>query len=85
MAAQQDPSRSRRQRRRGGSDRAADPSAERTERTERLRNDYRPTQLSFSTALRAREVATPSSQDLAEAADEVVLVRRHYVPPASRD
>jgi hypothetical protein len=84
MAAQQDPGRSRR-RRRGGSDRAAEPSEERTERTERMRNDYRPTQLSFSTALRAREVATPTPRDLAEAADEVVLVRRHYVPPASRE
>lgn len=32
--------------------------------------------------MRAREVAQPSAQDLADAERYLVIVRRHYVPPA---
>jgi hypothetical protein len=32
--------------------------------------------------MRAREVAVPTEEDLAEAARDLVLVRRNYVPPA---
>jgi hypothetical protein len=35
--------------------------------------------------MRAREVATPTPADLAEAADNIVLVRRNYVPPRPID
>lgn len=42
--------------------------------------EFRPTQLPPDSALRAREVAKPSPADLARAADDLVLVRRHYVP-----
>lgn len=42
----------------------------------------RPTQLSPSAAMRARDVAAPSAADLAEAAADLVIVRRNYVPPA---
>lgn len=76
MAEQHDPARSRR-RRRGAGDRAAEA---RDERAGRQQGDFRPTQLSASTAMRAREVATPSPADLAEAAADVMLVRRNYVP-----
>ena len=31
--------------------------------------------------MRAREVALPDDDDLADAERDVVLVRRHYVPP----
>ncbi len=31
--------------------------------------------------MRAREVAVPTAEDLARAADEITIVRRHYVPP----
>jgi len=33
--------------------------------------------------MRAREVALPSDEDLAAAEAELVIVRRHYVPPTS--
>jgi hypothetical protein len=39
------------------------------------------TQVSWSAATRAREVAMPSAADLAAAAAEVVIVRRNYTPP----
>jgi hypothetical protein len=42
----------------------------------------RPTQLSPTIAMRAREVGAPTAEDLARAAEEVVIVRRNYVPPA---
>lgn len=41
----------------------------------------RSTQVTPSAALRAREVALPSAEDLAQAEAETVIVRRHYVPP----
>ncbi|MEO7125014.1 MAG: hypothetical protein ABI382_07705 [Nakamurella sp.] len=47
--------------------------------------DYRPTQLSFESAFRAREVATPSPEDLAEAAENLILVRRNYIPRDTGD
>ncbi|HEY5878938.1 MAG TPA: hypothetical protein VIU11_08505 [Nakamurella sp.] len=33
--------------------------------------------------MRAREVALPDAADLAAAEAELVIVRRHYVPPTS--
>lgn len=57
----------------------ADSSAERL-----LRSlvSTRPTQLSPTAAMRAREWAIPTSDDLAAAAEGLVIVRRNYVPPA---
>lgn len=85
MAEPPDPSRSRRQRRRRPADQAAGAGDGRAGRTPRQQSDYRPTQLSPSTAMRAREVATPGPADLAAAADEMVLVHRHYVPTNTTD
>lgn len=31
--------------------------------------------------MRAREVARPTAEDLAEADRDLVIVRKHYVPP----
>jgi hypothetical protein len=42
----------------------------------------RPTQLSPTAAMRARELAIPTAEDLAAAADGLVIIRRNYVPPA---
>lgn len=39
-----------------------------------------PSQLSAAAAMRARDAARPSAEDLA-AADDLPLVRRNYVPP----
>ncbi len=33
--------------------------------------------------MRAREVALPDAEDLAAAEAELVIVRRHYVPPTA--
>jgi hypothetical protein len=52
------------------------------ERSLRALVSTRTTQLPFDVAMRAREVAQPSAQDLADAERDLVLVRRHYVPPA---
>lgn len=52
------------------------------ERSLRALVSTRTTQVPFDIAMRAREVAQPSAQDLADAERELVLVRRHYVPPA---
>lgn len=52
------------------------------ERSLRALVSTRTTQLPFDVAMRAREVAQPSAQDLAEAERDLVIVRRHYVPPA---
>ena len=43
----------------------------------------RSTQVSPTAAMRAREVALPDAADLAAAEAELVIVRRHYVPPTS--
>ncbi|HEX5494788.1 MAG TPA: hypothetical protein VFX70_09475 [Mycobacteriales bacterium] len=40
-----------------------------------------PSQVGVSGALRARDAARPSAADLAAADKELVVVRRHYVPP----
>lgn len=52
------------------------------ERSLRALVSTRTTQIPFDVAMRAREVAQPSAQDLADAERDLVLVRRHYVPPA---
>lgn len=41
-------------------------------------------QVGVSGALRARDVNRPTAQDLADAEDEVVIVRRNWKPPESR-
>ncbi len=51
------------------------------ERSLRALVTLRSTQLSPSVAMRAREVADPTAADLAAADRDLVLVRRHYVPP----
>jgi hypothetical protein len=43
----------------------------------------RATQVSPTAALRAREVALPSVAELAAAEADLVIVRRHYVPPTT--
>lgn len=43
----------------------------------------RSTQVSSTAAMRAREVALPDAADLAAAEADLVIVRRHYVPPTS--
>lgn len=40
-----------------------------------------PSQVGVLGAMRARDAARPTAADLAEAEREVVIVRRHYVPP----
>ncbi len=52
------------------------------ERSLRALVSTRTTQLSPTIAMRAREVAAPSPADLAAAEEELVIVRRHYIPPA---
>ncbi len=39
--------------------------------------------MSSTAAMRAREVALPDAADLAAAEAELVIVRRHYVPPTT--
>ncbi len=51
------------------------------ERSLRALVTLRSTQLSPNVAMRAREVADPTAADLAAADRDLVLVRRHYVPP----
>lgn len=41
----------------------------------------RGTQVSWSAALRARDVASPTAADMAEAERDLVIVRRNYTPP----
>ncbi len=54
-----------------------------SERSLRSLVTTRGTQVSPTAALRAREVALPTAEDLAAAEQDVVLVRRHYVPPTA--
>lgn len=54
-----------------------------TERSLRSLVTTRSTQVSSTAAMRAREVALPTAADLAAAEAELVIVRRHYVPPTS--
>jgi hypothetical protein len=44
-----------------------------------------PTQVSVTSAMRARDAARPTPEDLAAAERELTLVRRYYVPPEGRD
>lgn len=56
----------------------------RTEASERALRGLvttRGTQVEWTAALRAREVAIPTAADLAAAEAEVVVVRRNYTPP----
>jgi hypothetical protein len=41
-------------------------------------------QLGISGALRGRDVNRPTEDDLAEAEERVVIVRRHWAPPSSK-
>lgn len=41
-----------------------------------------PSQVGVSGALRARDAARPTDDDLAAAERDVVVVRRHYTPPS---
>lgn len=56
---------------------------ESSERSLRSLVTTRSTQVPSTAAMRAREVALPDAADLAEAEAELVIVRRHYVPPTS--
>lgn len=65
-----------------GDDSDAATTRGRGERQLRGLEATRGTQVSPTAALRARDWAAPTDDDLAEAEREVVLVRRNYVPPA---
>ena len=56
---------------------------EASERSLRSLVTTRSTQLSPTAALRAREAAQPTDDDLATAEAELTIVRRHYVPPTA--
>ena len=56
---------------------------EASERSLRSLVTTRSTQVSPTAALRAREVGLPSVADLEAAEAELVIVRRHYVPPTT--
>jgi len=56
---------------------------EASERSLRSLVTTRSTQVSSTAALRAREVALPSVAELAAAEADLVIVRRHYVPPTT--
>lgn len=58
-----------------------DRRVDHTERALRGLVTTRGTQVSWSAATRARDVAMPTAVDLAQAADEVVIVQRNYTPP----
>ncbi|MGI8416220.1 MAG: hypothetical protein ACR2P2_08480 [Nakamurella sp.] len=55
--------------------------ARRSDRGLRGLEASRSTQVSATAAMRAREYAAPTAEDLAEAERDVQLVRRKYVPP----
>jgi hypothetical protein len=40
-----------------------------------------PTQVQTGAALRARDASRPTEEDVRRAEQDVVVVRRHYVPP----
>jgi hypothetical protein len=56
---------------------------EASERSLRSLVTTRSTQVSPTAALRAREVGLPSAADLEAAEAELIIVRRHYVPPTT--
>jgi hypothetical protein len=57
--------------------------AERAERGLRELVGAGPSQLGVEGALRGRDVNRPTDADLAEAERDVVIVRRHWKPPAN--
>ena len=59
------------------------PREDQSERSLRALVTTRSTQVSPTAALRAREVAVPTAQELLAAEAALVLVRRHYVPPTA--
>ena len=59
------------------------PREDQSERSLRALVTTRSTQVSPTAALRAREVAVPTTADLLAAEADLVLVRRHYVPPTA--
>lgn len=59
----------------------ADRRAELADRALRGLVTSRGTQVSWSAGVRARDVARPSAQEMADAEAEVVIVRRNYTPP----
>ncbi len=60
---------------------ARDRRNELSERALRGLVTTRGTQVSWSAALRARDVASPTAADMAEAERDLVIVRRNYTPP----
>lgn len=60
---------------------ARDRRNEMSERALRGLVTTRGTQVSWSAALRARDVASPTAADMAEAERDLVIVRRNYTPP----
>lgn len=52
------------------------------ERSLRALVSTRSTALTPTVAMRAREVANPAAADLAAAEQDLVIIRRHYIPPA---
>jgi len=59
------------------------PREDQSERSLRALVTTRSTQVSPSAAMRAREAATPTAADLLAAEADLVVVRRHYVPPTA--
>ena len=57
-----------------------DRRAEVAERALRNLVSTRSTQISWASSIRARDYAAPTAEDLAEAAEELVIVQRHYTP-----
>jgi len=59
------------------------PREDQSERSLRALVTTRSTQVSPTAAIRAREVAVPTAADLLDAEADLVVVRRHYVPPTA--
>lgn len=59
------------------------PRDDQGERALRALVTQRGSQVSPTAALRAREVEVPTADDLAAAEQEIVIVRRNYVPPTA--
>ncbi len=59
------------------------PREDHSERSLRALVTTRSTQVSPSAAMRAREAAMPTAADLLAAEADLVVVRRHYVPPTA--
>ena len=59
------------------------PREDQSERSLRALVTTRSTQVSPTTAMRAREAAMPTAADLLAAEADLVVVRRHYVPPTA--